>query len=73
MPAKLKTRHALAVAAALLAGSLAVPSGASFAQMGNMPMSKDAPKTAAKSATGTGPGKRSRSTTARCLKSTGRQ
>ena len=53
MPAKLKTRHAAALAAALIAGSLAIPSGASFAQM-NMPMSKDAPKAAAKSATGTG-------------------
>ena len=50
MPAKLKACHALA--AALIAGSLAVPSGASFAQM-NMPMSKDTPKAAAKSASGT--------------------
>ena len=53
MPAKLKTRPAVAVVAALIAGSLAIP-GASFAQMDNMPMSKDAPKTAAKSASGTG-------------------
>lgn len=51
MPAKLKTRHAVA---ALLAGALILSSGASFAQMGNMPMGKDAPKTAAKSAAGTG-------------------
>ena len=54
MPAKLKTRNALALAAALIAGSLAISSGASFAQMGNMPMSKDAPKAAAKTAAGTG-------------------
>ena len=52
MPAKLKTRHA--AVAALLAGALILSSGASFAQMGNMPMSKDAQKTAAKSASGTG-------------------
>ena len=54
MPAKLKTRQALAIAVAVIAGSLVIPSGASFAQMGNMPMSKDAPMTAAKSASGTG-------------------
>ena len=54
MPIKLKTHHAVAIAAALIAGSLAISSGASFAQMGNMPMSKDAPKSAAKTASGTG-------------------
>lgn len=54
MSAKLKPHHAAIAAAALIAGSLAIPSGASFAQMGNMPMSKDAPKTAAKSASGAG-------------------
>ena len=53
MPAKLKTRYAAALAAALIAGSLLVPTGASFAQM-NMPMGKDAPKAAAKTASGTG-------------------
>ena len=53
MSAKLKTNHALAIAAALIAGSLAVSSGVSFAQM-NMPMSKDDPKAAAKTASGTG-------------------
>jgi len=47
MSAKLKIRHA---AAALLAGAFVLSSGASFAQMGNMPMGKDAPKTAAKTA-----------------------
>ncbi|MEW6451353.1 MAG: copper-binding protein [Pseudomonadota bacterium] len=52
MPTKSKTSRA--IAAALIAGSLAIPSGPSFAQMGNMPMSKDAPKTAAKTASGTG-------------------
>ena len=52
MPAKLKTRHA--AAAAFLAGALILSPGASLAQMGNMPMSKDAPKTPAKSASGTG-------------------
>ena len=51
MRAKLNTRRA--VAALLIAGLLASPSGASFAQMGNMPMGKDAPKSA-KSASGTG-------------------
>jgi Cu(I)/Ag(I) efflux system protein CusF len=53
MPAKFNTR-AVAVASALIVGSLAIPSGASYAQMSNMPMSKDAPKSAAKSASGTG-------------------
>ncbi len=52
MPTKSKTSRT--VAAALIAGSLAIQSGASFAQMGNMPMSKDAPKAAAKTASGTG-------------------
>lgn len=52
MPTKSNTSRA--IAAALIAGSLAIPSGASFAQMGNMPMSKDAPKAAAKTASGTG-------------------
>lgn len=52
MPAKLNTRNA--AAAAFLAGALILSSGASFAQMGSMPMSKDAPMTAAKSASGTG-------------------
>ena len=54
MSAKLKTNRALAIAAALIAGSLAVSPGVSFAQMGNMPMSKDAPKAADKTASGTG-------------------
>jgi Cu/Ag efflux protein CusF len=36
----------------LIASSLVILSGASFAQMGNMPMSKDTPKAAAKSASG---------------------
>ena len=54
MSAKLKTCHAVAVAAVFITGSLAIPSGASFAQMSNMPMSKDAPKAAVKSASGTG-------------------
>ena len=53
MPAKLKIRHAATLAAVLLAGALAVPSGPSFGQM-NMPMGKDAPKAAAKTASGTG-------------------
>lgn len=52
MPAKFNSRAV--VVAALIAGSLAIPSGASYAQMSNMPMSKDAPKAAAKSASGTG-------------------
>ena len=51
MPAKLKTRHA---AAALFAGALVLSAGPSLAQMGNMPMGKDAPMTAAKTASGTG-------------------
>ena len=54
MLAKLKTCRAVTVAAALIAGSLTISSGPSSAQMGNMPMSKDAPKTATKSASGTG-------------------
>lgn len=51
MPAKLKTRHAVV---ALLTGGLILSSGPSFAQMGNMPMSKDAPIAVAKTASGTG-------------------
>lgn len=52
MSAKLKTQHA--AAAVLIASSLAISSGTSFAQMANMPMSKDAPNAATKSASGTG-------------------
>lgn len=54
MSAKWKTNHALAIAASLISGSFAFSSGVSFGQMGNMPMSTDAPKTAAKTASGTG-------------------
>jgi Cu/Ag efflux protein CusF len=55
MPAMLNNRRALA--AVLIGGLLAIPSGVTFAQMGNMPMTKEAPKAApgaAKSASGTG-------------------
>ena len=41
-------------ATALFAVSLAIPAAPSIAQMSNMPMGKDAPMTAAKSASGTG-------------------
>lgn len=52
MLAKLKTCHT--AAAALFAATLILSYGTSFAQMGNMPMSKDAPKATAKTVSGIG-------------------
>lgn len=54
MSAKPNRSHAAIFATALIVVSLAIPAGPSIAQMGNMPMNKDTPMTAAKSASGTG-------------------
>lgn len=49
-----KFNRVAAVAAAVMGISLLVPVGPAFAQMSNMPMSKDAPKATAKTASGSG-------------------